>query len=132
MIFLGAECSIAAKLLRHCLEITADDITAALSAKSKPKAKPISKRAKSAKAKAKDAEQQEKKQELVNGILEKVAQLKILWSLLSKITVAAEQPSFDGASLNSLEGLTIDFNIFWRNTFGMLFLVCISPAYTRP
>jgi hypothetical protein len=60
-------------------------------------------------------------QELVNGILEKVAQLKILWSLLSKITVAAEQPSFDGASLNSLEGLTIDFNIFWRNTFGMLF-----------
>lgn len=56
-----------------------------------------------------------------------VATLSTMWEMLGDIVVLAELPSFAEEDLARLEQCTIRFNIWWRDTFGVLFTVAPRP-----
>ena len=104
MACIGSECAAIAKMMPYCLEITEAEVAAAVT-------KPTKKETAAARQRVAD---------IVADVKKKLAKLNDLWELLANVTVLAELPALNADDLARLEKLTIDYNIFWRDTFGAL------------
>lgn len=108
-------------MMPYALEITKEEVAAALPKPRKRSAKRPTAAKKRQKRKAKPLTADE--------IYSRIEKLRIMWEDLSLICVISEQPSFDADALLNLQRATVKFNKWWRIEFGTSHV--FSPSLIR-